>query len=108
MQISLVQKRCRRYLLDLDRDLPLEQLQQLCLLWERLDMCVALKHSLRKLMNRPWLSDVVQTVSAVFKHLLQADATHLQIAVEVLQADACGRMCELQARGCITPKSDHL
>lgn len=92
----------------LDRHLPLEQLQQLCLLWDRLAMCVALKHTLRSLMNRPWLSDVVQTVSKVFRHLLPADAAHLQIAVEVLQADACGRMCELQARACITPVSDHL
>lgn len=100
LQVSLVRNQCRTYLLDLD--LPLQQLLQLCMLWARLGLPQAFRYSVQSLMNRPWLSDVVQTVSALFKQLVHADASHFEVAKQFLQEDKCGSMCELQARRCLS------
>ena len=99
VQVALVKDQCRTYLLELD--LPLQQLPPLCMLWGRLAMPAAFRQTLQRLMNRPWLTDVVQTISALFKQLVHADASLFEMAKKVLQDDRCGSMCELQARCCM-------
>lgn len=75
------------------------------MLWARLGLPRAFKHSVQSLMNRPWLSDVVQTVSALCKQLVHADVSYFEVAKQVLQDDKCGSMCELQARRCMSSTS---
>lgn len=102
--MSLVQTQCRKYLLALD--LPLQQMQQLALLWKRLGLQKAFKNTLQTLMYKPWLDSVMQTVSAVFTHLISGDVSWLEMATDILQ-HKCGSMCELQARHHLLAKSQY-
>ena len=94
LQVGLVEAACTEYLLSLM--LPLQQLQQLILLWDLLDNLAALKQTLQHLLAKPWTAGVVTVMSAVFKHLVYADDSRLKIAAEALHIGSCGSMCELR------------
>ena len=96
--MPLLEAACKDYLLSLKLRPP--QLSQLIQLFDRLDYTDVLSKTLKKLCNKLWLPKVTGIIANVVQQLVQHGDDRVKTVREALQADSCGKLCQLQVRFC--------
>ena len=106
LQIELLEGACVKYLLSLT--LPARQVAQLSLLFSRLTKTDALHQTLRRLVQLPWMEDIVSVLPIVLQHLFSGSpssyVSQLETLNKMLHSPTCGALSELQVSlfGCCT------